>query len=525
MSPPESTALSGPARALLDAITAMSSDLDLHSVLTRIIASAAELTGARYGALGVIGGDQGDLVEFITTGMDHPTRQRIGALPAGRGILRLLIDEPETIRLDDLTAHPASYGFPPHHPPMETFLGVPVRIRGTVFGNLYLTQKDGGESFTDEDVALVQALASAAGSVIDNARAYGLSERRREWLEAASELSELLQPPIDLPLARQQIATGARAISRARAAAVVSLPHGRDPVLEATAGRIEPVHRTLLAAVDEKLRSSREPGDPVEVRRDDGVAVAIPLRAHLAESGALVAFHGTAYRSHDREDRDLLASFADQAGLALDRAQALVDRQDLAVVSDRERIARDLHDLVIQRLFATGLQLQGVAPLIDDPRAQDRVDRSVEDLNLTIRDIRGTIFELESRTVGSLRAQVRELVREYEPILGFVPVVRIVGPLDSLVPAATGEHLLAVLREAVSNLARHARAAHAEVEVEATVSTLRLRVVDDGVGLAARTGESGLRNARRRAQELGGTLALDPHVPSGTALVWEVPLG
>ena len=189
--------LPGPAQALLDAVTAISSDLDLRGVLLRIVEAATELTGARYGALGVIGADR-TLVEFVTTGIGPEQHRLIGDLPRGRGILGLLIDEPEVIRMADLSAHPQSAGFPPNHPPMTTFLGVPVRIRGTVFGNLYLTEKAGGEPFTEQDQLLVEALARTAGFVIENARAYGLSERRRQWLEASAELADALQPPVDL---------------------------------------------------------------------------------------------------------------------------------------------------------------------------------------------------------------------------------------------------------------------------------------------------------------------------------------
>ena len=524
----ESNSLSGSARALLGAFTAISSDLDLHSVLSRMIVSATELTNARYGALGVIGGRDDRLVEFITTGIDDHTRQLIGDLPAGRGILRLLIDEPETIRLEDLSAHPTSYGFPPNHPPMRSFLGVPIRIRGTVFGNLYLTEKANGEQFTDEDELLVQALATAAGFVIDNARAYGLSERRREWLQAAAELIEILHPPIDLGRARQQIAAAARSISGSVAAAVVSLPPDQVPVVEAVDGLLVAVHVELLAELAEDLRSDAGggvgSGEAIEVHRDGHTAVAIPLRAHLAERGALVAFYEEGYRADEIGERDLLGSFADQAALALDRAQALLDRQDFAVVADRERIARDLHDLVIQRLFATGLQLQGIRSTVTQPEAVSRIDKTVDDLDLTIRDIRAAIFELQGAPSDSLRVQVRALVKEYVPILGFTPAVRISGPLDTAVPTATGVHLLAVMREAISNLARHALADHAEVEIQVGANELRLRVVDDGTGLPDNVTESGLRNARRRAHDLGGSFVLGSNTPRGTVMLWQVPL-
>ncbi len=231
----------------------------------------------------------------------------------------------------------------------------------------------------------------------------------------------------------------------------------------------------------------------------------IPLRAHLARAGALVALFDPV-PAPEVEERELLASFADQAGLALDRAQAIVERGELAVISDRERIARDLHDVVIQRLFATGLQLQGVASLASDPAIEARLERAVDDLDLTIKSIRGTIFELQHRQSDSLRAEIRSLVREYVPVLGFAPTVLTSGPVDSAVPSQVREQLLPVLREAVSNVARHALADHAQVEVHVSDQDLRLTVVDDGIGLAEERTESGLRNVRRRAAELGGTV-------------------
>jgi GAF domain-containing protein len=214
-------ALTGPAQALLDAVTAISSDLDLASVLTRIVTAATQLTDAQYGALGVLGSD-GRLVEFLTTGLDDETRALIGDLPQGDGILGVIISEPEGLRLVDLAAHPRSVGFPPHHPPMTTFLGMPVRIRGTVFGNLYLTEKRGGRQFTAEDEQLVEALARTAGLVIDNARAYGLSERRRRWLEATAEIGVDLQPPVQLESALGRIVRTARIVSGARATVLLA---------------------------------------------------------------------------------------------------------------------------------------------------------------------------------------------------------------------------------------------------------------------------------------------------------------
>ncbi|WP_392545350.1 GAF domain-containing protein [Oryzobacter telluris] len=518
--------LPGPAHALLNAVSAMSSDLDLRSVLIRIVEAATALTTASYGALGVVGAD-GLLTEFVTTGIDDETHRRIGDLPHGRGILGLLVKEPRAIRMHDLSAHPQSVGFPAHHPPMSAFLGVPVRIRGTVFGNLYLTEKADGSDFTAQDEELVEALARAAGFVIENARAYGISERRRQWLEATAELTEALQPPVDLARALDRVATTARSVTGAAATAILVLGDDGSPLAVSSASDdaedLDAVHAALAAVSATMARGAGE--DPLELVAGSYAAVAIPLRAHLGDHGVLVALHDPAAERRGVEELELLTSFADQAGLALDRAQAVADRAELAVISDRERIARDLHDVVIQRLFATGLQLQGISMLAAGSEVAERLERAVGELDLTIKDIRGTIFELQDRGSGSLRHEVRALVREYVPVLGFTPTVRTVGPVDAAVPPEVRAHLLPVLREAISNVARHAGAGTAEVELEVRDHELVLTVADDGAGMPPDRPESGLRNARRRADGLGGTLGLAPNAPSGTVLTWRVPLG
>ncbi len=519
MPPDERPTLPGSTQALLDAVIAISSDLDQRSVLTRIVEAACELTGARYAALGVIGHD-GTLVEFVTTGIDDEQRTLIGDPPTGHGILGLLIEQPRAIRLPVLSEHGQSVGFPPHHPPMTTFLGVPVRIRGTVFGNLYLTEKAGDVAFTDQDELLVAALASAAGFVIDNARAYGLSERRRQWLEASASLADALQPPVDLAQALRLITQAARSVSGARATAVLSYRYDAARTVTADPDDLERV----TGALDEVVATPRTGFDTTRADLGSLSALVIPLRAHLAERAALVALFEAGQAPEDVEERELLASFADQAALALDRAQALADREELAVISDRERIARDLHDVVIQRLFATGLQLQGASMLPASPEISERLDRAVTDLDQTIKDIRGTIFELQRQRVGSLRAELRGLVREYAAVLGHTPGLRTSGPVDTAVPDPVREHLLPVLREALSNVARHAHATRSEVVVHVSPHELSLTVLDDGIGLAPDLNESGLRNARRRATTLDGTLTLEAREPRGTAFTWRVPL-
>jgi len=525
--------LSGSAKALLDAVMAISSDLDLRNVLSRIVEAATRLTDAHYGALGVVGPED-YLVEFVTTGVSDEVRARIGDLPHGQGILGLLITEPRPIRLKDLTDHPSSYGFPPNHPPMVTFLGVPVRIRGTVFGNLYLTEKAGGGEFTDTDEQLVVALAGVAGLVIENARAYGLSEKRREWLEAAAALPNSLEPPIDWDGLLAQIAGTARRARRAVATALVDTGPVEN-LVDAESDAADVLAMACEPAIEDEVRqrlrevlaqiADMEVIDPVDVRVGDLVATVVPLSTHLARGGLLVSFNDEAeVRLRDVDDRELLRSYTDYAALTLDRGQAISEREELAVISDRERIARDLHDVVIQRLFATGMQLQAAAMRAVNDDVRGRVERSVAELDATIRDVRATIFELQTPAAGSLRNELRSLVREYGRVLRFTPELRVKGPIDTAATEAMRESLLKVLREALSNVSRHAGAGAVQILVEVAESHLTLTVDDDGVGFGSTRRRSGLENARARAAELGGDLLVGESPSGGARLRWSVPL-
>jgi signal transduction histidine kinase len=367
-------------RQLVEAVRTIGSDLDLPSILRRIIQSATELVDARYGALGVLDETRSRLSQFITVGIDDDTHRLIGELPAGHGILGLLILDAQPLRLPDLTKHPDSYGFPPHHPPMRSFLGVPIRLRHEVFGNLYLTDKTTAAVFTDADEELVVALAAAAGVAIENAR----------------------------------------------------------------------------------------------------------LHARV---------------------------------------------QELALVEDRERIARDLHDTVIQRLFATGLSLQGTTRLVrtDAATAETRIDAAVDDIDITVKHIRSAIFGLETTSASTsgavgLRERSLSLLREAAGPLGFEPRVLFDGPVDTLVPQEVAGDLLATLREALANVARHARASRVDVAVVVDDDIL-LRVTDDGVGPPAADAQRGhgLDNMATRAARHHGAFAIGPAPDKGTVLEWRVP--
>lgn len=365
---------------LVDAVLAVSSETSLPVVLRRLVELACDLTGARYGALGVIGPD-GALSEFLHVGMDDETVEAIGDPPKGNGILGLLIAHPKPLRLDDLGTHADSFGFPPNHPPMHSFLGVPIRVRGEVFGNLYLTEKRDGKTFTSTDERKALVLATSAGAVIENAR-------------------------------RQALA------------------------------------------------------------------------------------------------------------------------RDLAVLEDRERIARDLHDSVIQRLYASGMGLQAVLRRVDDPVVAGRLNEVVDSLDETIREIRSVIFAVAAarRSGGSFRADVLQCALDATTALGFEPSVAFDGPVDSLVPEGVADHALAVVREALANVARHAKAHAAWVVVSATPQEVTVAVRDDGRGVegaSARTrgGGNGLRNLAARAKALGGELRVCGREGGGTEVSWTVPLG
>jgi signal transduction histidine kinase len=525
-------------RALLDAVVAVGSDLDLHSTLERIVRAACRLADARYGALGVIGPDR-LLVEFINHGISAEERESIGDLPRGHGVLGLLIEEPRPIRLEDITQHPRAFGFPPDHPPMHSFLGVPIRVRDQVFGNLYLAEKRGGEQFDEDDEDIVVALSVAAGTAIENARLFAQSRKRQRWLEAAAEITAVLLGEVRRTEALELVASRAREVAEAAVAMVllfeeaagqliVEVVAGGDPALTGTA--IEVAGSEFGAVVDQRhltvvgdLGAAAEWAMPMHT----GTALLIPLSAAGTSLGALVVAYppGSAVLAED-PDVSLVETFAGQAALALERARAQDEREMLAVLGDRERIARDLHDVVIQRLFAAGMQLQTAGRLATRPEVRSRLDAVVDDLDTTIRDIRGAIFELRSSSAGGLRSDLRALVDQARAALGFRPDLRIDGPVDTAVPESIRPDLLAVLREALSNVAKHAGASKAAVHVAAEAGLLRLEVTDNGGGpgeLAPSHGH-GVRNMRSRAGDLGGEFGLVPGPDGGTRLSWRVPL-
>ncbi|MFF9060331.1 GAF domain-containing protein [Streptomyces sp. NPDC014882] len=530
---------------LLDAVLAIGSDLDLDVVLRRIAESAVRLVDARYGALGVLG-DEGRIRQFITVGMDEDTVGAIGHYPEGLGILGLLIRKPEPLRLADLGSHPEAVGFPAGHPAMTTFLGAPVRVREKVFGNLYLTDKRGGAEFDEEDEAVLRTLAAAAGVAIDNARLYEDTRRREQWLEASSELTRSLLSGADPDHVLHQVAATVRALSGADLVTVAVPFEGGDGLMvEAAVGegaervrglvlppatRAAEVYRTNERVTSGALSDEQRADGGCAAEVDLGPGFLLPLGGGEHVRGVLEVANRPGGPEFSDATMAMISGFADQAALALEIAEHRREAEHLLVLTDRDRIARDLHDLAIQRLFASGLTLNSVLGRVSDrPQVAERIQRVVEDLDDTIKTVRATIYALGERdrpgSRGGLRLKLLTETDRAAGVLGFSPALRMTGLLDTDVPAGHAEHLLAVLRETLSNTARHARATAVEVVAETDGARLRLRVADNGRGIdPAVTRRSGLDNLRRRAADLGGTFTLTPNEPTGTVAEWTVPL-
>ncbi len=524
---------------LIDAILAITSGLKLDATLRAIVHTAAELVDARYGALGVRGYDH-RLVEFVYEGIDEETRHLIGSLPEGRGVLGALIEEPKPIRLDDISRHPASVGFPLHHPPMRTFLGVPVRIRDEVFGNLYLTEKADGQPFSDDDEVLVQALAAAAGIAVDNARLFEESRTREAWIEATRDIGTQMLAGADPAMVFRLIAEEALTLM-AGAATLVAVPlddeapacEVDDLVIVEVAGEISPAVKQMTVAVsgtsiggvfhDRTPRRFDRLDLAVDGPVEPGPALVLPLRAADTVAGVLVALRSADEQPFSDKQLDMMAAFADQAALAWRLATAQRQMREVEILTDRDRIARDLHDHVIQRLFAVGLTLQGAAPRARVPAVRESIYSSIDDLREIIQEIRSAIFDLHagpSRATG-LRHRLDKVIDQLA-IPALHTTVQYTGPL-SVVDTVLANHAEAVLREAVSNAVRHANATSLAINVSVE-DDVRVEVVDDGVGISGDITESGLRNLRQRADDAGGEFTVENMPTGGTLLRWSAPL-
>jgi signal transduction histidine kinase len=527
--------------ALFEAVVAVGASLDLEVALRDIVKAAVRLVDAKYGAMGVIG-EAGQLAEFIPIGVTEEEISRIHHWPEGKGLLGALITDPKPVRIADLGVHSLSSGFPAGHPPMTSFLGVPIRIRDEVYGNLYLTEKRDGREFDEEDEAVLVALAAAAGVAIENARLYDEARRQQRWLAASAEVTRTLLSGADVSEALELVTAKSLEMSGADLVVLaLPTPERRQLQIEHAAGvgAADAVGLVLptsgsasglvlstgdLLTVDDFSHDQRV----AHVAREHmklGPSVLVPLGGPGNIRGVLTAGRRPGAMPLAPAAVEMLVTFASQAGIALELAEHRRQAERVAVFEDRDRIARDLHDLVIQRLYATGMSLQGTTSLISSPDVAQRVSTAVDALDETIKEIRTSIFALQTRqdsTPQGLRARILRVVDEMTGVLGFPPGLILEGLLDD-VPEDVGEHLLSVLREALANAARHSGASKVDVRVRAA-GELSLTVRDNGAGIKDTGRRSGLVNLDQRALSLGGSFRVAPAAGGGTELDWRVPL-
>ena len=529
---------------LLRVIVEIGSGLDLDATLRRIILAARELTSAPYGAVAVRD-SEGTLLSFVHGGMDADTVRRIGHLPVGKGVLSVSVLDTPALHMDDLTTHPAAVGFPEHHPAMRAFLGVPITIRGTVFGSLYLTHDELGRVFSESDEVAARALAFAAAVAIDNAQIFERERSSVKWMEASREITTALlsrAEPHRHPL--QLIAERACALTDAEQA-IVLVPV--EPDL-----RIDEID-TLVVAAAEGLHASEVIGQrvPVDGSTSGGVfrsgtpvitealtfpiqaftdvgqrpAIVMPLRANDDIAGVIAIARGTDQPPFDSSDLDLASDFATHAAIALMLASGREHARLLTIVAERERIAHDLHDHVIQRLFAAGMDLQATVARVRSPEVADRLNRTLDDLQTIIEEIRTTIFQLKSPLGddGGFRNRIQRVVVDLTENRDIVTTVRMHGPTTA-VGGELAEHAEAVTSEAVSNALRHSGASRLTVEVN-VADMLTVDIIDNGCGMPVdNPRHSGLANMNYRAEQLGGTCEITTPPEGGTQVHWTAPL-
>jgi signal transduction histidine kinase len=533
---------------LYSALMGVASGLELKATLRRIVTNAVHLADASYGALAVLDFD-GEIQDFIHVGISDEVAKKIGNPPVGKGLLGELSVHPTPLRLADINEHPASIGFPKNHPPMTSFLGIPIRVRGKVFGNLYLTGKKGSHTFTEKDQQSVSIFATAAGIAIENSRLYELATLREKWQRAVSEISATVLSGGDSGDVLHLIAESSRSLTGA-AAAVIALPDSTN-LLTIEIVNIEPEptpialrSRSWLGSpvpVDSLLKKSfvlgrsiiedncciwsQETTDPAE---ETVAAIVLPLRTVDKVLGVLLLIWPEGSLAAANAVFELIESFAKQATLTLVLARAQQDNENLAVLEDRDRIGRDLHDLVIQRVFATGMLLNGSLQNEGLPHeVNETIDAAIGQLDETIREIRGSIFDLHTKsTETSIKVKILKEVNTASNVLGFLVRVKLIGPLDSMITPVIADHLLAVVREGLSNCVKHANATEVDIRVSIDAPVLVCEVMDNGKGYSSGSRFSGISNIESRAAELGGRMEVGarPDTQPGTWLHWSVPL-
>jgi len=539
---PAGMALSGTrAERLLDTGLALAAELSLPVLLQRIVDLAAELTGARYGALGVLATDEAGLSDFITSGLSHEQRTAIGELPRGRGILGVLIREPASLRIRAITEDPRSSGFPPNHPAMRSFLGAPIRAHGRVFGNLYLTDKQGASEFTDDDEAAILVLATQAGVAIANAQLYAELQLRERWLDSVREVATSLLVGDRSRKTLQLVAERARELGNADMA-TISVPEGEGlrivvadgagahdllgvevPLLGSLSAEVIRTERAMVVA-----DAGRSPlTQPMVSVARVGPMILVPLALRSAAGGVLAVGRLAGRPGFGPADIPLLESFAEQASVALEYARAVSEISRLGMIEDRERIARDLHDGVIQSLFAVGIGLQGTAAVVGDPRLADRIQQFVSEIDRVIGDVRSYIFGLRPSVLssGNLANTLEQLAHEVQERTGVTVVVEIDVSLERELESGSAQ-IVHIVREALSNMGRHAGATTCRVSIRRDRDAAVIEVDDDGSGFdpASAPRGMGLGNLEERAEAIGGSLEVESVPGSGTIVRVRVPL-
>ncbi|MGV8885601.1 MAG: GAF domain-containing protein [Microbacteriaceae bacterium] len=493
-------ATQGRLRHLLDANRSVVEELDLQQVLLRVVEAAVSLVDAQYGALGVIAQD-GHLEQFIHVGIPESDVAAIGPLPEGHGLLGAVIEAAGPIRLEHLARDSRSSGLPEHHPQMEGFLGVPIRVRNEVYGNLYLTNRRDG-AFTQEDEDLVTALAATAGVAIDNARLFDESKRRQRWSIVAAEVTSAIA---------ESGATDPWKTVVERMSTIVDADLVCVVMADETSG---------TRAADD----STPPGNDSTV---SGPTLSIPLTMPDGSLGALALSREQGSRTFSTTDIAMASDLVAHATVAIELAHARATSVQLQLVDDRNRIARDLHDHVIQRLFAAGLGLQSLVER-SQPELRESLTEQVDAIDAAITDIRTAVFTLGSRSrtgSPSLRSRVLDVVAEITPHLPSTPRLTFGGPVDLTIAGELASDVVAVVREGLSNIARHAHATESSVDVSIVDDAVIVRIEDDGVGIPdPLPRSSGTANLAERATHYGGSLSLSKRMPRGTELVWRTPL-
>jgi signal transduction histidine kinase len=526
----------GRLRALLQANRVIVQQLELEQVLRRIVEAALALVGAEFGALGVMAPD-GHLEQFIHVGMAAEDAAAIGHLPEGRGLLAAVVEEGQAIRVEHIRSDPRAVGFPVHHPEMEGFLGVPVRVRDEVFGSLYLTNPSGGR-FSKEDEELLAALAATAGIAIENARLFDETRDRQRWSAALAEVaSALLSGETDdvLGVVADRVASvidvDLVCVVVAADAGELVVSTARGDGSDELVGRRYPRESTLVGIALETGQVASSPGqsagDKFDWQPSLGPTVAIPLVAFGESLGALTISRLDPASRFTAADLDMAADFAVQASVAIELARARADRQQLELVEDRNRIARDLHDHVIQRLFGSGLALQALASAAPEAIRVGIADQ-VDAIDTAISEIRTAVFALTSRAAAAptLRHRVLDVVTSATSGLTSVPRLTFSGAVDLMVEGSLSDDVVAVVREGVANVARHAGAQNVDVAITVDDEGVEIIIDDDGSGIpAGARRSSGTKNLTERAAARGGMMRLTARAGGGTRLLWTSPLG